>query len=83
MSDDRLTVRINSPEKFLWEGEAVSVSSVNSSGPFDILPLHANFISIVRDAPIRVNTGTEVKEFSYSNAVIYAHSNAVSIYTNI
>jgi len=80
---DRLSVRINSPEKFIWEGEAVSVSSVNNNGPFDILPLHANFITIIRNTPIRVNTGQEVKDFTFPNAIIYAHANAVSIYTNI
>jgi F0F1-type ATP synthase epsilon subunit len=80
---DQLTVRINSPEKFIWEGTAVSVSSANDRGPFDILPMHANFVTLIKKSPIRVNTGTEVKEFSFPNAVIWAHSNTVSIYTNI
>lgn len=78
-----LRVRINSPEKIIWEGEAESVSSVNEDGPFDILPFHANFITFVEAKPIRINTGSEWKEFSFPHTVIYTHSNSVMIYTNI
>jgi len=80
---DRLNVRINSPEKFIWEGDATSVSSVNDRGPFDILPMHANFVTLVKNRPIRVNTGSEVKEYTFPNAIIYAHANQIFIYTNI
>ena len=80
---DTLKVRINSPEALLWEGDAVWVSSINTQGPFDILPFHANFISIVENHPIRVNTGAEIKEFTFERSVIYVHSNSVKIYTHI
>lgn len=80
---DLLTVRINSPERLLWEGTAVWVSSKNSEGPFDILPFHTNFVTILENEKIRINTGTEVKEFEYPRSVMYVHSNRVFIYTNI
>jgi len=77
----QLTVEIASPENQIWEGSAVSVSSVNSAGPFDILPLHANFITIIENKPIKINTGTGIKEFSFPNAIIYSSKNRVVIYT--
>jgi F0F1-type ATP synthase epsilon subunit len=80
---DALQVKIKSPEKILWEGEALSVSSKNIDGPFDILPMHANFISLVEGAPIRINTRSGLKEFTYERAVIYCHVNNVFIYTNL
>ena len=80
---DTFTLRINSPEELIWEGEAVSVSSVNSQGPFDVLAFHANFISIIENQPIRVNTGREVKEYTFERSVLYVHSNKVYIYTHI
>ena len=79
----KLQVRINSPEKLLWEGEAEWVSSVNVRGPFDILPLHANFISIIHDKSIKIKTDAGIKEYSFANSVIYANKNRVLIYTNI
>jgi len=80
---EMLRVRINSPDKLIWEGEAFWVSSVNSQGPFDILPFHANFVSILENQKIRINTTTGVVEYSFPHSVIYVHSNTVFIYTNI
>ncbi len=80
---DTLRVRINSPEALIWEGDAIWVSSINSQGPFDILPFHTNFISIIENKPIRVNSGGQVKEYTFERSVIYVHSNKVYIYTHI
>ncbi len=80
---DTLHVRINSPEKLIWEGEADSVTSENSAGPFDILPMHANFITLIKKKPINVIFDKKPHVFNFSNSVIYAHGNKVLIYTNI
>jgi len=80
---DLLKVRINSPEKVIWEGEAASVSSVNTDGPFDILPMHANFITILEKREIIVRSPSGEKKYTFDASVIYTHSNNVYIYTNI
>jgi len=80
---DELHVRINSPEKIIWEGQAESVSSTNSHGPFDILQLHANFITIIENKLIIIKTSKESHEFTFPKAVMYTHKNEVLIYTNI
>jgi F0F1-type ATP synthase epsilon subunit len=78
-----LSVRINSPERLLWEGQAIWVSSKNSQGPFDILPFHTNFVTILEGEKITINTGKEIKEYTFQRSVLYVHSNKVFIYTNI
>jgi len=80
---DELQVRINSPEKIIWEGVARSVSSENREGPFDILPMHANFITFAENKTVRVRTGKKTDEYKFPRFVIYAHKNKVLIYTNI
>jgi F0F1-type ATP synthase epsilon subunit len=80
---DVLRVRINSPEKIIWEGEAQSVSSENVNGVFDVLPFHTNFISIMENKEIRVKTAEGIKTFKYPISVLHTHSNQVHIYTNI
>jgi F0F1-type ATP synthase epsilon subunit len=78
-----LHVRISNPEKQLWEGDAESVSSVNTTGPFDILPMHTNFISYLKDTVIKIKTPEKMEEFKFTWSVIYTHNNIVNIYTNI
>jgi F0F1-type ATP synthase epsilon subunit len=79
----KLTVSVKATDKVLWEGEADSVSSTNSQGPFDILPFHSNFISVIENKPIIVKVGKEKKEYNFSFSVIYAHTNRVQIFTNL
>jgi F0F1-type ATP synthase epsilon subunit len=80
----KLQVRINSPEKIIWEGEAYSVSSKNSEGPFDILPRHANFITTIENHPIVIRTPDKKKvEYTFPWSVIYMHDERVNIYTQI
>lgn len=47
-----LNVKILSPTQTIYDGPALSVSSTNSSGKFDILPYHANFITLVQKSPV-------------------------------
>lgn len=52
MPSTTLNVKILSPTQTIFEGEALSVSSANSAGKFDILPYHANFITLVQKSPV-------------------------------
>ena len=79
-----LHVRIVSPRGVIFEDETKSVSSKNSVGAFDILPQHANFITIVENQPISVIKADDTKEdFHFDLAIIYTRNNQVSIFTDI
>lgn len=78
-----LRVKITSPQKIVWEGKAEWVSSENSAGKFDILPLHANFITIIENKPIKVKTETGIAEYSPTRSVLFTQNNMVLIYTDI
>ncbi|MBI2620959.1 hypothetical protein HYW61_01905 [candidate division WWE3 bacterium] len=58
---DHLEINIRNRDKVYYEERAVFLSSKNKAGPFDILPQHANFITLL-SGPIRVKreTGEEV-----------------------
>ena len=78
-----LKVSISSVEDRLWEGDAQSVSSENQSGAFDILPGHANFITMIEGKPIIIRTGSEEKTFNYHNAVLYVYEGEVRIFAGL
>jgi len=83
-SAKEFTVSVISPDERLWEGQAVSVSSENSAGKFDILPQHANFVTIIKNTPIVVRTATTGnKTLKYKNAVIVVNYNKVAIYAEL
>lgn len=83
-SSQTLKTSVLSSAKVLWEGEARSVSSKNTQGEFDILPNHANFITLVNDYPVRLQAsdGSE-HSFSFTQSVIVVQANVVKIFGNI
>ncbi|MGM0628951.1 MAG: hypothetical protein ACQESA_00810 [Patescibacteria group bacterium] len=83
-NQDLLNVRIISLGEVVWEGYALSISAENTNGVFDILPQHANFITILKDTPIVVKTESKTqKEFTFPRSLLYAKENEVKIYANV
>lgn len=78
-----LNIKINTPNETLWEGEAQSISSENSQGVFDVLPLHANMVTLILDKPIIVRTKEKDRKYTFKSAVLYTHNSGVEIYGDI
>lgn len=84
MTRPTLHVRIVSPKGPIFQGEVLSVSSINSKGPFDILPLHANFVTLIENQPIKIRTPDKKSvAYTFPLAIVYARTDAVDIYTDI
>lgn len=82
MSNPTLHVRIISPQELILDAQAESVSSKNSSGSFDILPQHANFITMVEKNPIIVRIHKQKdQKFDFPMAIIMTTDNKVDIFT--
>jgi len=77
----RVTVRDRAGA--LFEGEAEVVSSHNDKGPFDILPLHTNFISIIHKGVTLYLKDKIVKDLSFETGVLKVAENKVEIYLGI
>lgn len=67
MAQNYLNVKILSPTQTIFDGQVLSISSTNTTGKFDILPYHANFITLVQKSPIILRVrkkGSENKPFA-------------------
>lgn len=84
MDPNSIEIKIISPRRLIFQGKALSVSSKNSSGVFDILPQHANFISLIENTPIIINkTDHTTQKFTFPLAIMYHSQNKIIIYTDI
>src|SRR5438309_10089956 len=54
-----IKVRVYSPFHDYYDGLAYSLSAENQTGPFDILPKHHNFISLLTPCELVVRTVSE------------------------
>lgn len=78
----KLTVKVRNPDVVFFDGEADAVSSTNEKGPFDILPMHENFISLIKDK-IVIHLGGQKKELSVNTGVIRAKGNNIQIFYSL
>jgi F0F1-type ATP synthase epsilon subunit len=77
-----LRVIVQSPVAKVWEGEVVSLSAENSEGPFDILPDHARFMSLLEPDSLSIELpSSEVKSFKFTSALLYVDEDVATIYT--
>jgi F0F1-type ATP synthase epsilon subunit len=80
-----LTVIARAPFHIYYEGEAMTVSASNSVGPFDILPGHADFFSILDPGNVSINIGTgeEPMTFDITNGIVAVRNDEVMLFVNI
>lgn len=70
-------------EKEKFEGEAKSVSSRNKVGEFDILPQHANFITLIFNSLIINTVEGEEKIYEFSRGVLEVAEGKVKIFLEL
>ena len=77
-------VQVLSPTSVLYAGPALSVTSFNDKGRFDILPLHANFVSIIKKALyIKADNKFSKEILIEQGGVLHCRSNRVRVFVGI
>ncbi|HSX02934.1 MAG TPA: hypothetical protein VLI05_06525 [Candidatus Saccharimonadia bacterium] len=76
-------VKIFSPYETYYEGEAVSLSAANRTGPFDILPGHVNFFSLLTGGQVVINTGFQRLEFQVARGIIRVNRDTVTLFADV
>jgi len=75
-------VIIKNKENIIYDGQVTAVSSFNDVGLFDVLPLHENFISLVKDKII-IHDNSGQKEFKINNGLLKVKDDKVDIYLGL
>lgn len=81
--EQSLTISIKSPDGIFFEGQAQAITSTNVHGPFDILPFHANFISIIKKQITIHQKNNQIKEIPITSAVLKVTGNKVDIFLGL
>lgn len=79
-----MRVKVYSPFNDYYEGQAYSVSAENATGPFDILPKHHNFISLLNPCEVVVR-GVEKTEqrIKISGGIMHVKADRVIIFLDV
>lgn len=79
-----MRVRVHSPFKEYYDGQAFSVSAENATGPFDILPHHHSFISLLLPCEVVVRSVKETDHrIRISGGVMHVKADQVVIFLDV
>jgi F0F1-type ATP synthase epsilon subunit len=70
-------------KEVFYQGEALSVSSQNQLGKFDILPKHTNFITLIFDELSIMTSKGEKITYHFKRGVLEVTKNRVNIYLGL
>lgn len=77
-------VKVYSPFKDYYDGMAFSLSAVNATGPFDILPRHHNFISLLTPCEMILRTVKNGEQkIQISGGIMHVKADQVVVFLDV
>ena len=78
-----MAVKVYAPFKVYFEGDAYSVSAVNDTGPFDILPRHHNFLCMLVPCELKVQTANGEQLIKIHRALMHVKADYVAVFVDV
>ncbi len=82
-SKPTMSVKVYAPFKVYFEGEAYSITAVNETGPFDVLPHHHNFLCMLVPCDLVITTPEEVKTVKIARALMHVKAEKVTVFVDV
>lgn len=76
-------VKVYSPFKVYFDGEAFSISALNQTGPFDILPKHHNFMTLLNAGDVVVRTDKSEEHIKISRGIMHVKADQVTVFLDV
>ena len=83
VKNEKLLVIVRDRNTLIFQGQVEAVSSFNDMGPFDVLPRHANFISLIKQAIILHLMDKTEKRIEVTSGVMKVRENNMEVYLGI
>lgn len=79
-----MRVLVHSPFRDYFDGPAFSITAANATGPFDILPRHHNFISLLTPCEVIVRTvGNGEQKIQISGGIMHVKADQVVVFLDV
>jgi len=84
-SNTQLTmhIKVYSPFKVYFDQDGDSISAVNETGPFDILPRHHNFMTLLNPCDLVIRHSDQEQRFRISRGVMHVKADKVIVFLDV
>jgi F0F1-type ATP synthase epsilon subunit len=76
-------VKVYSPFKTYFDEDAESISGINGTGPFDILPRHHNFLTLLSPCDLVVRIGGRERRVRIARGIMHVKGNEVVVFLDV
>lgn len=76
-------VKVYAPFKVYFDGPAQSISGLNDTGPFDILPKHHNFMTLLSTGDIIVRTSSGEEKIAITRGIMHVKADDVVVFLDV
>ncbi|MBA2279191.1 hypothetical protein H0V99_01995 [Candidatus Saccharibacteria bacterium] len=76
-------VKVYAPFKNYFDEPAYSISAENHTGPFDILPRHHNFMTLMSACEMKIVAPTGDKTIRITRAVMHVKADQVVVFLDV
>jgi len=80
---DGMHVKVYSPFQTYFDSPALSITAVNETGPFDILPKHHNFITLLNAGDIVIHTAQEKHTIKIARGLMHVKADRVVVFLDV
>ena len=80
---DSMHVKVHAPYKVYYDDQATSISAENDTGPFDILPNHHNFMTLVNQCDVVVRNGEKEDKIPINRGVMHVKADQVILFLDV
>jgi F0F1-type ATP synthase epsilon subunit len=78
-----MAIKVYAPFQIYFDGEGYSISGVNETGPFDILPHHHNFLCMLVPCELIIKTPYDTKRIKISRALMHVKAEKVTVFVDV
>ena len=76
-------IKIYSPFKVYFDGDGFSMTAVNDTGAFDVLPRHHNFMTLLNPCDIVVNGIEASQKIRINRGVMHVKADQVVVFLDV
>lgn len=81
--DEIMHVKVYSPFQTYFNDDAYSISGVNKTGPFDILPRHHNFMTLLDAGNLQIKAPSGELKIKISRGVMHVKKNQTIVFLDV
>lgn len=82
-AQDQMHIKVYSPFQTYFDGDAKSITGINDTGQFDILPKHHNFLTLLNAGDLIIQTVRGPQRIQISRGLMHVKADQVVVFLDI